>query len=281
MSNSDKNVVKDFGEEWNQYPQDSIEDAQLLKAYNQYFNIFPFDQLPAQSEGFDMGCGSGRWAKLFCSRVHKLNCIDPSNQALSVAKNNLATCNNINFINSSVEETKLESCSQDFGYCLGVLHHIPDTLSGLKDCSRLLKPGAPFLLYLYYKFDNKPIWFRFIYHISNIIRVGVVSKLPFRLKVFTTFILACLVYFPFARLALLLEKLGLNVENIPLTDYRNKSFYFMKTDSLDRFGTKLEKRFSKTEIENMLKESGFTRISFSEHMPKWVCIAYKESEELK
>ena len=48
MSNSDKNVVKDFGEEWNQYPQDSIEDAQLLKAYNQYFNIFPFDQLPAQ-----------------------------------------------------------------------------------------------------------------------------------------------------------------------------------------------------------------------------------------
>ena len=276
MSNSDKNVVKDFGEEWNQYPQDSIEDAQLLKAYNQYFNIFPFDQLPAQSEGFDMGCGSGRWAKLFCSRVHKLNCIDPSNQALSVAKNNLATCNNVNFINSSVEETKLEPCSQDFGYCLGVLHHIPDTLSGLKDCSRLLKPGAPFLLYLYYKFDNKPIWFRFIYHISNIIRVGVVSKLPFRLKVFTTFILACLVYFPFARLALLLEKLGLNVENIPLTDYRNKSFYFMKTDSLDRFGTKLEKRFSKTEIENMLKESGFTRVSFSEHMPKWVCIAYKE-----
>ena len=65
MSNSDKNVVKDFGEEWNKYPQDSIDDAQLKKAYDQYFNIFPFDQLPAQSEGFDMGCGSGRWAKLF------------------------------------------------------------------------------------------------------------------------------------------------------------------------------------------------------------------------
>ena len=276
MSNSDKNVVKDFGEEWNKYPQDSIEDAQLKKAYDQYFNIFPFDQLPAQSEGFDMGCGSGRWAKLFCRRVQKLNCIDPSNQALNVAKQNLANCNNVNFINSSVEETKIELGSQDFGYCLGVLHHIPDTLSGLKDCSKLLKPGAPFLLYLYYKFDNKPRWFRLIYYISNVIRVGIVSKLPFRLKVFVTFVLACFVYFPFARLALLLEKLGLNVENIPLTDYRNKSFYFMKTDSLDRFGTKLEKRFSKTEIENMLKESGFTRISFSEHMPKWVCIAYKE-----
>ena len=48
MSNSDKNVVKDFGEEWNKYPQDSIGDTQLKKAYDQYFNIFPFDQLPAQ-----------------------------------------------------------------------------------------------------------------------------------------------------------------------------------------------------------------------------------------
>ena len=120
VSNSDKNVVKDFGEEWNKYPQDSIEDAQLKKAYDQYFNIFPFDQLPAQSEGFDMGCGSGRWAKLFCRRVQKLNCIDPSNQALNVAKHNLANCNNVNFINSSVEETKIELGSQDFGYCLEI-----------------------------------------------------------------------------------------------------------------------------------------------------------------
>ena len=276
MSNSDKNVVKDFGEEWSKYPQDSIEDIQLKKAYDQYFNIFPFDQLPEQSEGFDMGCGSGRWAKLFSCRVHKLNCIDPSNQALSVAKKNLANCKNINFINSSVEETKIEPLSQDFGYCLGVLHHIPDTLSGLKDCAKLLKPGAPFLLYLYYKFDHKPLWFKLIYYISNIFRVLVVSKLPFGIKAFVTFIIACLIYYPFARLALLLEKLNFNVENIPLTDYRSKSFYFMKTDSLDRFGTKLEKRFSKPEIQEMLKEAGFSRISFSEHMPKWVCIAYKD-----
>ena len=44
MSNSDKNVVKDFGEEWNKYPQDSIDDAHLKKAYDQYFNIFPFSE---------------------------------------------------------------------------------------------------------------------------------------------------------------------------------------------------------------------------------------------
>ena len=58
--------------------------------------------------------------------------------------------------------------------------------------------------------------------------------------------------------------MGINVENFPLTDYKNKSFYFMKTDALDRFGTRLEKRFSKQEIIDMLTVSGFKDIKFSE-----------------
>ena len=74
----------------------------------------------------------------------------------------------------------------------------------------------------------------------------------------------------------MMEKLNFNVENVPLTDYRNKPFYFMKTDALDRFGTKLEKRFSKKEIIALLEEAGFEDISFSNQMPKWVCISYKK-----
>ena len=44
---------------------------------------------------------------------------------------------------------------------------------------------------------------------------------------------------------MILEKFGIDVSSVPLNDYRKKSFYFMKTDALDRFGTRLEKRFSK------------------------------------
>jgi len=49
----------------------------------------------------------------------------------------------------------------------------------------------------------------------------------------------------------------------------------MKTDALDRFGTSLEKRFSRDEIKNMLLEAGFKDIKFSEKMPMWVCLARK------
>ena len=93
MKNIDKKVVDDFGEEWNQYSQNTssktISDNDLESAWNQYFNIFPFDDLKEDAQGFDMGCGSGRWAQFVADKVHKLNCIDPSEKALNVAKKNL------------------------------------------------------------------------------------------------------------------------------------------------------------------------------------------------
>ena len=49
----------------------------------------------------------------------------------------------------------------------------------------------------------------------------------------------------------------------------------MLTDALDRFGTRLEKRFSKEQIISMLDIVGFENISFSEAEPYWVCLSYK------
>ena len=128
MQNIDKKTVEDFGEEWNKYNQSSIHDEELKKLWNQYFDIFSFEELSNDSEGFDMGCGSGRWAKFVANKVHLLNCIDPSEKALNDAKRNLSNFSNIRYFNASVSDNILKENSQDFGYCLGVLHHIPDTL---------------------------------------------------------------------------------------------------------------------------------------------------------
>ena len=50
----------------------------------------------------------------------------------------------------------------------------------------------------------------------------------------------------------------------------------MRTDALDRFGTRLEQRFTKEEITQMLIETGFEKITFSERAPYWVSLAYKK-----
>ena len=274
MSNQNEKVIEDFGNEWTKFTYSTLDEAKLKENFNQYFNIFPWDSLPENAIGFDMGCGTGRWAKYVAPRVETLNCIEPSD-AIEIAKINLSDNKNINFYKQTTENCHLSSASQDFGYCLGVLHHIPDTQQALNDCTRLLKSGAPILLYLYYNFENKPKWFRAIWKISDYIR-KFVSNSPKPIKNFLSALIAYLVYFPLVNTAFILEKFGINVENIPLSDYRKKPFYQCKNDALDRFGTRLEKRFSKSKISEMLTIAGCEKVKFSASTPYWCCIAFKK-----
>lgn len=270
----DKNVISDFGNEWKSYDQSKVEENEFKQNFNQYFSIFPNEELTKDKEGFDLGCGSGRWAKQIASKVKTLNCIDPSKDAINVAKKNLKNFDNIIFFDEENYDKVLGANSQDFGYCLGVLHHTSQTREGLKFCNKILKKNAPFLIYLYYSFDNRPFYYKLIWKFSDLLR-KIISKLPFKIKKFITDFIAIIVYFPLARFAFFLNKFQINTHNFPLSDYKNKSLYTMRTDSLDRFGTKLEKRYTKLEIEKLLKESGFTNIIFSENMPFWVAICRK------
>lgn len=271
--NLDKQVVAGFGDEWSRFDQSALKADEHQRMFENYFNIFPWETLSPDAEGFDLGCGSGRWAKLVAPKVGKLHLIDPSS-ALEVAKKNLAGQKNAEFHLAGVDAIPLEDDSQDFGYSLGVLHHIPDTEKGLQSCVDKLKKGAPFLLYLYYRFDNRPKWFQMIWKISDVFR-RFISDLPHKPRYVASQIMALSVYFPLARTAKVLEKMGINVEKIPLSQYRHNSFYTMQTDALDRFGTNLEQRFTKAEIKTMMENCGLENIGFSENS-FWTAVGYKK-----
>src|SRR5690606_17467775 len=131
------------------------------------FGIFPWSRIGPDSVGFDAGCGTGRWAAFVAPRVRTLHCVDASERALDVARRHLAGRDNGVFHHASVADLPFEDGSMDFGYSLGVLHHVPDTAGGIAACARKLKPGAPFLVYLYYAFDNRPPWFRAVWKASD------------------------------------------------------------------------------------------------------------------
>jgi ubiquinone/menaquinone biosynthesis C-methylase UbiE len=273
--NALREVVEGFGDEWSRFDQTALSQDELEKMFDNYFNIFPWEKIDSEKAvGFDLGCGSGRWAKFVAPRVGKLHLIDASEQALNVAKEKLKTEDKCEFHLASVDSIPLEDASCDFGYSLGVLHHIPDTEAGIRACVAKLKPGAPFLMYLYYRFDNRPAWFRAIWQASNVVRVGV-SRLPHSLRSLTSDALALSVYLPLARTSLVLEKAGVNVENFPLSQYRHNSFYVMRNDALDRFGTQLEKRFTKDEMREMMEQAGLENITFSQ-TSFWTAVGYKK-----
>jgi SAM-dependent methyltransferase len=186
----------------------------------------------------------------------------------------LSSTHNVTFHRASVDECPLPPNSQDFGYSLGVLHHVPDTANAIRACVTLLKPGAPFLVYLYYALDNRSPLFKLAWRCSDLLR-RVICKLPSALKHFVTDILASLVYFPLARISLLAERWGVVVASIPLSYYRNHSFYTMRTDSRDRFGTPLEQRYTRIEIADMMDAAGLDDVHFSNHAPYWCAIGFK------
>jgi SAM-dependent methyltransferase len=264
--NIDRETVSGFGEEWSAFDQTALPDEERQVMFDAYFAVFPFDSLPPNAEGFDLGCGSGRWAALVAPKVGLLHCIDPAEKALEVARGSVPGAR---FHLADVQSIPLEDGSQDFGYSLGVLHHVPDTQKALAACVRKLKPGAPFLLYLYYAFDNRPWWYRLVWRASDIMRRGI-CRLPFPVRKAVTSAIALSIYWPLSRASRLLGP------NFPLHAYRNSSIYTLRTDALDRFGTRLEQRFTRGQIEEMMTAAGLTRIKFSEAIPYWTAVGFKK-----
>lgn len=275
--NVDRRTVEDFGAEWSAFDQARLSGEELERQFQGYFAIFPWASLPPGAVGFDAGCGSGRWARLVAPRVGALYCIDASPAAVAVARCNLAGQGNCIVQEATIDALPFDDGSMDFGYSLGVLHHLPDPEAGLRRCVAKLKTGAPLLLYLYYALDNRPRWFRGIWRGAEAAR-HVVCRLPFRTKVVITSLIATCIYLPLARAALILEKLGLGCELVPLATYRHRSFYSMRTDALDRFGTRLEHRFLRQDIAEMMTRAGLCELGFSERAPYWCAVGRRAAD---
>jgi hypothetical protein len=111
---------------------------------------------------------------------------------------------------------------------------------------------------------------------SDLVR-RVVSRLPAKLRFLVTDVIAALIYWPLARTAGLLERLGLPVDAFPLAYYRSRSFYVMRNDALDRLGTQLERRFTRAEIQAMMERAGLERVTFSPDAPYWCAVGFKRA----
>lgn len=266
----DEKTVQGFGYEWTKFDQSVLSSAELESVFSQYFALFPWGELPDKAVGFDLGAGSGRWARLVLPRVGRLVCVDPSMEALRVATRNATACR---FVLSEAGHLPFRSASMDFGYSLGVLHHTGDPLSGLEDAVTVLKPGAPFLVYLYYAFDNRPAWFRAIWRATDIARRGI-SRCPAPVRYGVSQAIALGVYFPLARLGRALDRRGMNIPALPLWSYRDRSFYIMRTDALDRFGTRVELRFTREQVRDLMEQAGLERVTV-DGPPYWSAIGYK------
>ena len=268
-------IINDFGNEWVKFDNSKVSKLELKKIFNTYFSIFPKKKFNKKNIGIDLGSGSGRWAKYIIPKIKKMYLLEPSKKAINVSKKRFKKFKNVEFLNIEIKQLNIKDNSLDFAYSLGVIHHLKYPVKSFKIVYKKLKKNSPFLVYLYHNFEDHSQTYKYIWKLSEIFR-KIISRQNFFVKSVICEIIAILVYLPLARISFLLDLIGISVKNVPLSIYKDKSFYVMRNDSLDRFGTKYEKRYSKKSILKLFKNTGFHKIQISTKEPYWCAIGYKK-----
>jgi len=271
--NIDNEVVKSFGEEWLKFQYFS--DEMIAICAREYFDLVSKDIVNKESYVLDIGCGTGRWTKYLSSRVNFIEAVDPSN-SIFAADNLLSNIGNVRLTKAGIESIPFNDETFDFVMSIGVLHHTPDPQKALIDCVKKVKKGGHFYCYLYHNLESKNLFAKALFWSGELVR-KLVCRLPMSVKALVCDVLAVVVYMPFifgVRLLMLLgfKKMALKM---PLSAYHNKSFFIIRNDSLDKFGTKLEHRYSKQEIETMMTKAGLQNIIVSDGIPYYHAIGKK------
>jgi SAM-dependent methyltransferase len=262
----DASTQESFGYEWEHF--DAVLPEYRVETDN-YFRIVP-EQVWRDAVVLDAGCGMGRWAREVAKRpLRRLYAVDFS-RAIDRAAATLADQPNAHCIQADVRCLPFRPAVITFSYCLGVLHHLDHPDAGMRSIDRVTR--GPMLIYLYYALDNRPRFHRVLLGFVTALR-RVTIRLPKRAMLVLSGLIAATMYWPLARGARLLERLGLAraAHQVPLSHYRNYSFRFMMGDAFDRFATPIERRYTRAEIGEWLARYGRVA-TFSDGTPFWVSL---------
>lgn len=106
------------------------------------------ESLPAGARVLDLGCGSGRHARVLRDRGCDVVAVDFSRRLLELGRNALAP-RNVAWIEADAVRLPFRDESVDAAVGVAVLHHLPtpdDRRAALEEIRRLLVPGGPAFL---------------------------------------------------------------------------------------------------------------------------------------
>lgn len=271
--NLDPSVVESFGREWNRFNHFTQQSIEVCSA--EYFDLLDEHILTPTSQLLDAGCGSGRFTGYLSSRAGFIEAIDPSDAIFSAAKE-WQDLQNVRFSKASIGELPFADESFDLVLSVGVLHHIPNTQQALNDCVAKVKKGGWMYCYLYHNLEMYGPVKKSLYFMSEWLRKAI-CKLPHQPKQWACDALAVGLYLPIIGLGRLLRWVGCKkwADQMPLSGYHNKTFFIIRNDALDKFGTALEQRFSRAEVVNMMQQAGLTDIKVSPLSPYYHAIGRK------
>ncbi len=249
-------TYRSFGFEWSHF-------ARQFPEYRRNFQWYlePLADAPLLGRRvLDAGCGMGRHTVHFSRDGAEVVAVDAS-LAIEAAAANGRDASAL-FLQADVLKLPLASRSFDLVSCLGVLHHIEDTAGALAELVRVLRPGGSLLVYLYHDPGETSLWRHWLLHGVNAAR-NVTTRMPLQLLRVMTCLFSMIVFSAYlvpAKCLAGVNSLAERVRALPLGQYVDYPFGVFWNDQFDRFSAPLEKRFRRSEVEEMLAAAGLVEI---------------------
>jgi uncharacterized protein YbaR (Trm112 family)/SAM-dependent methyltransferase len=204
--------------------------------------------------GLDGGCGFGRSLVYAASYGATMIGLDLS-EAIEAARANTGELPAVHLVQGDIFHPPVRRHSLDFVYSIGVLHHLPDPKAGFLSLSRLLKPGAPMIIWVYLRGRGRQI-------AAFTVMRAVSTRLPLRILNVACLLLAVGQWLLFVGPRRLLELLGLHgvASRIPFSFYARYPFRTLHTDWFDGLSVPLVSYYKPHEIEAWYREGGFDPI---------------------
>lgn len=245
--NQDKNVAFNFGANWQQFSQNSLDIAKFEDAFDSLGKLIGNQKIKGSSF-LDIGCGSGIFAvAASLAGARKVVGIDISAESIAASVSNkkrFAEQSAIDFFHKSVlDDDILQLGRFDIVYSWGVLHHTGQMWRAIDIASQLVSPNSLFVIAIYNRHWSSKTW-KMIKQFYNIAPVIIQ-----RLMIWIFFVVIAT------------AKLIVTRKNPFKKQKRGMSFYY---DVIDWIGGYPYEYAGKDEVIDHLEKLGFKCIKFVE-----------------
>lgn len=202
----------------------------------------------------DAGCGEGiDLVSLALAAPVKVIGVELSSGGVRATRARTAGVPNVHLVRGDVLALPLRDGVLDGAYSYGVVHHTMDPALAVREIARVLKPGAPLLVYVYEDFSTRSWAWRALLLGVNVVRQAVSHLSPLNIRRFCALI-APLVYlactWPSKRFRF--------AARFPYPASQNPTVRSLIPDLYDRFAAPIEKRYSERGARELVEQAGCT-----------------------
>jgi ubiquinone/menaquinone biosynthesis C-methylase UbiE len=225
---------------------------------------------PLTGRVLDAGCGEGiDLASVALASARRAVGVEISAGGIEATSARIAGLSNANLIRGNVLALPFAGGVFDGAYSYGVVHHTVDPERAVREIARVLKSGAPLLLYVYEDFSTRSLAWRLTLGLVNAVRQRVSRMSPRAIRrvcallapiVYVTCTLPSR-YFEFAR-------------HFPYPASQNPTMASVIPDLYDRFAAPIEKRYSENGARQLAEQAG-CRVQASAFLRGWAVWAVK------